>query len=41
VLQAFDLEALRTGLRAAGVSALSTFGLLILSFSLAWKRRRS
>jgi hypothetical protein len=40
VLQAFDLEALRTALRAAGVTALSTFGLVVLSFSLAWKRRR-
>jgi hypothetical protein len=40
VLQAFDLEALRTALRAAGVTALSTFGLVVLSFSLAWKRRQ-
>jgi hypothetical protein len=38
VLHAFDGQALNIALRAAGVVALSAFGLLALSFSIAWKR---
>jgi hypothetical protein len=36
--QALDGEALRIALRAAGVTALSAFGLVALFFSLAWRR---
>jgi hypothetical protein len=39
VLYAFDAGGLRTALRAAGVTGLSAFGLVALSFCLAWKRR--
>jgi uncharacterized protein DUF4184 len=38
VLQALDAGALGTALRAAGVTALSAFGVVTLSFCLAWKR---
>ena len=40
VLQSMNDEALRVAARAAGVTAVSAFGLLALSFSLAWKRGR-
>src|SRR5688500_11435629 len=40
VLVAFDAGALRTALRAGGVTAFSTLGLVLLFFCLALKRRR-
>jgi hypothetical protein len=38
VLHAFDAEPFRTSLRAAGVTGLSAFGLVALSFCLAWRK---
>jgi hypothetical protein len=38
VLHALDGNALRTALRAAGVTGVSTFGVVALAFCLAWKR---
>lgn len=40
VLHALEEAGLRTAMRAAGVTALSAFGFLALSFSLAWKAMR-
>jgi hypothetical protein len=40
VLHALDGAGLRIALRAAGVTALSAFGFLALTFSLAWKAMR-
>lgn len=38
VVPAFEASAFRTALRAAGITAVSAFGLVALSFCLAWKR---
>jgi hypothetical protein len=38
VLSAFDADAWRTALRAAGVTAFSALGLVALSFCLTWQR---
>src|SRR5262245_10915950 len=40
VLHGLEEAGLRTAMRAAGVTALSAFGFLALSFSLAWKAMR-
>ena len=40
MLLAFDSQSLRAALRAAGVTAFSTFGLIALVYSIAWRRRR-
>ena len=40
VLLASNAEALRVAARAAGVTAFSAFGLVALSFSIAWRYRR-
>jgi hypothetical protein len=40
VLRAFEAEPAPLALRAAGVTALSAFGLLALSFSVGWKLAR-
>ena len=41
VLDASSAEALRVAARAAGVTAFSAFGLVALSFSIAWRYRRT
>jgi hypothetical protein len=41
VLQALDGESLRIALRAAGVTGLCAFGVVALSFCLAWRRWRA
>jgi Domain of unknown function (DUF4184) len=38
VLHGFDADAIRIALRAAAVTAISVFGLMALSFCVAWRR---